>query len=81
MEGVAVCLVVEWREWSGADPLPRLFGWGEAGAERLPREYTPRCGFTLSLKIRPLKFFLASSVRTGGHDNRRYFASNFLETS
>jgi hypothetical protein len=42
MEGVAVCLVVEWREWSGADPLPRLFGWGEAGAERHLREYTPK---------------------------------------
>jgi hypothetical protein len=35
-----VCLVGEPRERSGADPLPRLFGWGAAGAEPLPREYT-----------------------------------------
>jgi hypothetical protein len=37
---LTVCLVGEPREWSGADPLPRLFGWGVAGAEPLPREYT-----------------------------------------
>jgi hypothetical protein len=35
-----VCLVGEPRERSGADSLSRLFGWGAAGAEPLPREYT-----------------------------------------
>jgi hypothetical protein len=37
---LSVCLVGEPRERSGAAPLPRPFGWGAAGAERLPREYT-----------------------------------------
>jgi hypothetical protein len=37
---LSVCLVGEPWERSGADPLPRLFGWGAAGAEPLPREYT-----------------------------------------
>jgi hypothetical protein len=39
--GLTVCLVGEPLERSGADPLPRAFGWGAAGAERLPREYSP----------------------------------------
>jgi hypothetical protein len=26
-------------ERSGVDPLPRLFGWGAMGAERLQEEY------------------------------------------
>jgi hypothetical protein len=37
---LTVCLVGEPRERSGAAPLPRPFGWGAAGAERLLREYT-----------------------------------------
>jgi hypothetical protein len=37
---VTVCLVGEPQERSRADPLPRLFGRGAVGAERLQREYT-----------------------------------------
>jgi hypothetical protein len=37
-----VCLVGEPRERSGADPLPRLFGWGAVRVERLQEEYTPK---------------------------------------
>jgi hypothetical protein len=37
---LTVCFVVEPRERSGTDPLPRLFGWGAVGAERLQEEYT-----------------------------------------
>jgi hypothetical protein len=37
---LSVCLVREWREWSGANPLLWLFGWGAAGVERLLREHT-----------------------------------------
>jgi hypothetical protein len=40
-EELTVCLVGEPRERSGAAPLPRLFGWGAVGAERLPGEYSP----------------------------------------
>jgi hypothetical protein len=40
LQHVTVCLVGEPRERSGADPLPRLFGWGAVGAERLQEEYT-----------------------------------------
>jgi hypothetical protein len=39
-ETCTVCLVGEPRERSGADPLPRAFGSGAAGAERLPWEYS-----------------------------------------
>jgi hypothetical protein len=39
-KALTVCLVGEPRERSGADPLPRLFGPGAMGAERLQREYT-----------------------------------------
>jgi hypothetical protein len=37
---VTVCLVGEPRDQSGADPLPRVFGWGAAGAERHPTKYS-----------------------------------------
>jgi hypothetical protein len=47
-----MCLVVERREPSGADSLPWPFEWRAVGAEQLPDEYTLRCGFTPSLKIR-----------------------------